>query len=77
MTNLELALTNLGEATAVELHKKNNSMGLPKLKSDVNRAGVALNKSKQAVEEELETSVVTSKNYLDLTNKRYLEEKED
>lgn len=77
MTNLELALTNLGEATAVELHKKNNSIGLPKLKSDVNRAGVALNKAKQAVEEELETFVVTSKNYLDLTNKRYLEEKED
>lgn len=77
MTNLELALTNLGEATAVELHKKNNSIGLPKLKNDVNRAGVALNKAKQAVEEELETSVVTSKNYLDLTNKRYLEEKED
>lgn len=28
MTNIELVLTNLGEATAVELHKKNNSKGL-------------------------------------------------
>ena len=25
MTNIELALTNLGEASAVEIHKKNNS----------------------------------------------------
>lgn len=28
MTNIELALTNLGEATAVEFHRKNNSKGL-------------------------------------------------
>lgn len=31
MTNLELALTNLGEATAVEFHKKNNSQGMKEL----------------------------------------------
>ena len=28
MTNIELALTNLEEEMAVELHKKNNSKGL-------------------------------------------------
>lgn len=28
MTNIELALTNLGEATAVEFHKKNDGKGL-------------------------------------------------
>ena len=28
MTNIELALTNLGEATAVEFHRKNNSQGI-------------------------------------------------
>ena len=34
MTNIELALTNLGEATAVEFHKKNDSKGLKELKND-------------------------------------------
>ena len=32
MTNIEIALTNLGEATAVEFHKKNDSKGLKELK---------------------------------------------
>ena len=39
MTNIELALTNLGEATAVEFHKKNNSQGLKQLKKDMSKAG--------------------------------------
>ena len=32
MTNIELALTNLGEAPAVEFHKNNNSQGVKQLK---------------------------------------------
>ena len=32
MTNIELALTNLGEASAVEFHKNNNSQGVKQLK---------------------------------------------
>lgn len=32
MSNIELALTNLGEATVVEFHQKNNSQGLKELK---------------------------------------------
>ncbi len=32
MTNIELALTNLGEAAAVEIHKENNSLGMNELK---------------------------------------------
>ena len=47
MTNLELALTNLGEATAVEYHKKNNSIGVDELKQDMNKAGNVLNKARQ------------------------------
>ena len=38
MTNIELALTNLGEATAVEFHKKNDSKGLKELKNDMSEA---------------------------------------
>lgn len=74
MTNIELALTNLGEAAAVEIHKKNDSYGISELKSDVNKAGKVLNKAKSELEKELERPIVTSENYLDLTNKRYIEQ---
>ncbi|MBQ4583690.1 MAG: Bro-N domain-containing protein [Bacilli bacterium] len=72
MTNIELALTNLGEATAVEFHKKNNSQGFKELKKDITKAGNVLNKAKQEIENELERPVVTTENYIDLTQKKDL-----
>lgn len=75
MTNIELALTNLGEAAAVEIHKKNDSQGVQELKQDVNKAGKVIYKAKEELEKELERPIVTNENYLDLTNKRYIEQK--
>lgn len=72
MSNIELALTNLGEATAVEFHKKNNSQGLKELKNDMNKAGKVLNKAKQEIENELERPVVNSENYIELTGQETL-----
>ena len=72
MTNIELALTNLGEATAVEFHKKNNSQGLTRLKNDMNKAGKVLNKAKQEIEQELESPIVSSQNYIELTEQEEL-----
>ncbi|MBQ9833727.1 MAG: Bro-N domain-containing protein [Bacilli bacterium] len=72
MTNIELALTNLGEAAAVEFHKKNNSQGLNNLKTDMTKAGNVLNKAKQEIENELQKPVVSSENYIDLTQKEDL-----
>lgn len=68
MTNIELALTNLGEATAVEFHRKNNSKGLNQLKTDMNKAGSVLNKAKQEIENELKRPIITSQNYIELTS---------
>ena len=70
MTNIELALTNLGEATAVEFHRKNNSQGINRLKEDVNKAGNVLNKAKTEIENELGKSIVTSQNYIELTDNK-------
>ena len=70
MTNIELALTNLGEATAVEFHRKNNSQGINKLKEDVNKAGNVLNKAKTEIENELGKSIVISQNYIELTDNK-------
>ena len=77
MTNIELALTNLGEAAAVEIHKKNDSYGMTNLKSDVNKAGNIMNKARAELELELERSVISSENYLDLTNKRMIINKDE
>ena len=67
MTNIELALTNLGEATAVEFHKKNDSKGLKELKNDMNEAGTVINSAKKEIERKLERPIVTRENYIELT----------
>lgn len=67
MTNIELALTNLGEATAVEFHKKNDSKGLKELKNDMSEAGNVINSAKKEIERKLERPIVTSDNYIELT----------
>ena len=67
MTNIELALTNLGEATAVEFHKKNDSKGLKELKNDMSQAGNVINSAKKEIERKLERPIVTSDNYIELT----------
>lgn len=68
MSNIELALTNLGEAAAVEFHQNNNSQGMTQLKKDMVKAGTVLNKAKSEIENELGRSVVTSKTYIELTS---------
>lgn len=69
MTNIELALTNLGEAAAVEIHKSNESVGMDDLKNDVIDAGGVMKKAKDELEDKIKKSVVSNKNYLDLTDK--------
>ncbi len=75
MSNIELALTNLGEAAAVEIHEHNNSIGLDELKVDTNKAGNVLNKAKTELEKELEHTIVSKANYLALTNNKIIENK--
>ena len=67
MTNIELALTNLGEASAVEFHKNNNSTGLNELKNDMHDAGEVINRAKNIIENKLGNSIINSTNYIKLT----------
>ncbi|MBQ8992459.1 Bro-N domain-containing protein [Candidatus Saccharibacteria bacterium] len=59
MTEMELALTNLGETTATELHRSNNSRGMVELKYDVRQAGEVTKIARRAAEKRLKKSVVT------------------
>lgn len=72
MTNIELALTNLAEASAVEIHKSTESTSMNDLKKDANDAGKVMKKAKDELEDKIKRPVVSSDNHLDLTNKNRL-----
>ncbi|HEY1352076.1 MAG TPA: hypothetical protein VGF67_20840 [Ktedonobacteraceae bacterium] len=66
MTNIELALTSLSEATAIELHRDRDSQGFSKLRRDAKDAGQAAGKARKVVEETLGRSVVSQENFLEV-----------
>lgn len=70
MGNLELAITNLAEVTANELHLKNNSYGVEKLKDDVTKAGKITGKARKDIEKEIGGKIANKSNYKTLTNKQ-------
>ena len=74
MTDIELTLTMLGEATAKELHKVNNTQGRKNLKKDIVKAGNIAGNARKQIELETGKSVVSSENYLSLNESEKIEE---
>ncbi len=68
MGKLELAITNLAEVTANEIHHTNNSFGLEELKEDVQEAGKITGKARKEIEETIGRKVADKSNYRNLTN---------
>jgi len=68
MGKLELAITNLAEVTANEIHNTKNSFGLYELKDDVQEAGKITGKARKEIEEKIGKKVVEKTNYKNLTN---------
>ena len=68
MGKLELAITNLAEVTANEIHNTNNSFGLDELKDDVQEAGEITGKARKEIEGKIGKRVVDKSNYKNLTN---------
>lgn len=69
MGKLELAITNLAEVTANEMHNTNNSFGLEELKDDVQEAGKITGKARKEIEEKMGKKVAEKTNYKELTEK--------
>ena len=69
MGKLELAITNLAEVTANEMHNTNNSFGLEELKDDVQEAGKITGKARKEIEEKIGKKVAEKTNYNGLTKK--------
>lgn len=68
MGKLELAITNLAEVTANEMHDINNSFGLEELKEDVQEAGKISGKARKEIEGKIGRKVANKDNYKNLTN---------
>lgn len=68
MGKLELAITNLAEVTANEMHNTNNSFGLKELKEDVQEAGKITGKARREIEEKIGKKIVDKNNYESLTS---------
>lgn len=64
MTNLELVLNMLAETATTEIHKKNDSKGISKLKSDAKAGGSIAGGARKKLEKRLGRSVITKQNFL-------------
>lgn len=67
MGKLELAITNLAEVTANEMHNTNNSFGIDELKDDVQEAGKTTGKARKEIEKKIGKKVAEETNYNSLT----------
>ncbi len=71
MDDLELIFTMLGERATTEIHRTEESKGMPKLKSDAQAGGDIAGGARKKLEARLGRSVVSRKNYLhQLKNKK-------
>ncbi|MFH0808262.1 MAG: BRO family protein [archaeon] len=70
MTNLELALNTLAEATTVEISRKENPEEFLNSLNVARRGGGVAGVARKKIEEELGSTVVSKENYLDVKDKK-------
>ncbi|MBK6913971.1 MAG: Bro-N domain-containing protein [Ignavibacteriales bacterium] len=64
MDDFELIFTMLGERSTTEIHRTEDSKGVPKLKSDAKAGGKIAGDARKQLEKKLGHSVVSPKNFL-------------
>jgi len=72
MDDLELIFTMLGERSTTEIHRQENSTGIPKLKHDARRGGHVAGGARKELEKELGRSVVSKNNFKKLGKRKEL-----
>jgi hypothetical protein len=70
MTDIELILTMLGEATTTKLHRDRDSKGIEPLKKDAQEGGAVAGSTRRDIEKRSGKPVVTGENFKELTGKR-------
>ena len=69
MTDIELILTMLGEATTTKLHRDRDSRGIEPLKKDAQEGGVVAGSTRRDIEKRSGKPVVTGDNFKGLSGK--------
>ena len=64
MDDFELIFIMLGERSTTEIHRQENSNGVPKLKQDAHRGGRVAGNARKELEKELGRPIVSKENYL-------------
>ncbi len=64
MDDLELIFVMLGERSTTEIHRTENSQGVPKLKKDAITGGSIAGGARKKLEKRLKKSIVSKENYL-------------
>ncbi|KKP50433.1 MAG: Prophage antirepressor [Candidatus Roizmanbacteria bacterium GW2011_GWA2_33_33] len=64
MDDFELIFNMLGERSTTEIHRNENSQGIPKLKKDAKIGGSIAGNARKELEKKLGRSIVTKRNYL-------------
>lgn len=72
MDDFELIFTMLGERATAEIHRSEDTQGLPKLKSDARAGGKIAGGARKQLERRLKRSVVSKNNFLQIKNSKKL-----
>lgn len=72
MDDFELIFNMLGERATTEIHRTENSKGVPKLKSDAKAGGDIAGGARKKLEKRLKRTVVSKKNFLAKSEHRQL-----
>jgi prophage antirepressor-like protein len=70
MTDIELILTMLAEATTTKLHRDRDSQGFEPLKKDARDGGAVAGRTRKDIEQQSGTPVVSSSNFKELAGKK-------
>jgi len=70
MDDFELIFTMLGERATTEIHRTEDSKGVPKLKADAKAGGKIAGNARKALEKRLKRPIVSEHNYLKETESR-------
>ena len=74
MTDLELIISMLGEATTTQISQQRDSQGVPKLRRDAKDGGAVAGRTRKDIEKQIGTKVVTKENFLPNQKKVLIEE---
>jgi hypothetical protein len=70
MTDIELILTMLGEATTTELHRDRDSQGMAPLKKDAKAGGAVAGRTRKDIEAQTGKPVISSENFKKLSARK-------